>query len=448
MSDSRRPPLVLIPQHCGSLVFDRRTSRYMPFDKETTSLFAQLQRQSFANFFATTTADDQSRWADFYDYFYQRGFFTVDGRFAGKILDVSPPSDHLTGPLAVHLEIVGACNLTCSHCFAGELPRNENPLTLVEMDRLFAEFAAMGSFRLGLTGGEPLLRRDLFEIIDCATAHGLHPCLTTNGLLIDEEIAREFGRRDLVWLNVSLDGATARSNDLIRGEGTYDRVLDKLKLLAQHARFTLAFTIMSTNADEVEQCAQLAKEVGAHTAVFRPLYPVGIAQNNLELMPTFGQYSQALVQLESSLTADGDLHAIDLFSPQARQATQAKIYTNNGCGAGNLIASISVQGEVNPCSFLGSGYNAANIRDRSFAEIWHHSQGFQQMRGLSSDSECNSCEDQFQGGCRARSKAFGADINRPDPWHAEYLTENGQRLHPLGNVELSATQQTEVAADV
>ncbi len=92
------------------------------------------------------------------------------------------------------------------------------------------------------------MRNDLFEIVDRATAHGLHPCLTTNGLLIDEEIARQFGRRELVWLNVSLDGATAESNDSVRGEGTFDQVLEKLKLLGRHARFTIAFTITSQNA--------------------------------------------------------------------------------------------------------------------------------------------------------------------------------------------------------
>src|SRR5262249_36169178 len=212
----------------------------------------------------------------------------------GRTLDVEPPPDHLVGPLAVHLEVVAACNLRCIHCFAGELPRKERALTLDELDRLFADMARMGSFRLGLTGGEPLLRHDLFEIIDLATVHGLCPCVTTNGLRITEAIAREFGKRNLLWLNVSLEGASAATNDPIRGEGTFDQVLERLAVLARYAHFTLAFTLMSTNVHEVEACAELAYRVGADTAVFRPLYPVGTARHHLDLMPTFAQYGDAL----------------------------------------------------------------------------------------------------------------------------------------------------------
>jgi MoaA/NifB/PqqE/SkfB family radical SAM enzyme len=151
--------------------------------------------------------------------------------------------------------------------------------------------AAVGSFPLGLTGGEPLLRKDLFDIIDLATNHGLHPCVTTNGLLVDEEVARAFGERDLVWLNVSLEGATAESNDAVSGTGSFDRVMDRLAVLRRHTTFTLAFTITSANVDEIEACVRLSEQVGASTAVFRPLYPVGVARDHLDLLPTFDRYA-------------------------------------------------------------------------------------------------------------------------------------------------------------
>ena len=349
----------------------------------------------------------------------------------GRRLDLSPPEDHLAGPLAVHLEVAGACNLSCSHCFAGELPRNQDPLSLAQIDGLFGELASMGAFRLGLTGGEPLLRKDLFEIIDQSIAHGLHPCVTTNGLLITEEIAKAFGQRELLWLNVSLDGASASSNDLVRGIGVYQGVRQKLKLLARHSRFTLAFTVMRNNLEEIEACAQLAREVGAHTAVFRPLYPVGIAQQNLQLMPTMEEYSQALLRLEQSVgPAGGALSAIDPFSPQHRAEGQAKVFSGAGCGAGHLIASVSVQGDVNPCSFLGPGQNAGNIKERSFAEIWHQSPGFVRIRGLSSDPA-----GRFEGGCRARAQTFSGDLNGSDPWHVAW-TQQQELLGPTQTLEL------------
>ncbi len=453
-----RPPLVLVPQYFGSLVFDRRTSRYMPFDCEATAFLRRLEREPVLGVVDETERENRDLLWDFYDYFYHKGFFTPDGFLAGEVLDIEPPDDHLAGPLAVHLEIMAACNLTCSHCFADPLPRHRDPLSLAEMDDLFAELSRMGAFRLGLTGGEPLLRKDLFDIIDAAIERGLHPCLTTNGLLITEAMAREFGKRQLMWLNVSLDGATATTNDAIRGSGTFEKVKQALGILGRHSRFTLAFTVTSHNCHEMAACAQLARDVGAHTAVFRPLYPVGVAARNLELMPTFTQYSTALQRLRDSVPAGtGRLHLTDElgeirpseraneerpFSPAAREAIRASVHTNNGCGAGNLVASITIRGDVNPCSFLGPAHEAGNIRRRPFAEIWHQSSGFRRIRSLSATSGCG--DERFAGGCRARALVFGGDIDAVDPWHSEWralthekpLSESQAALHPMSNLEV------------
>lgn len=418
-------PLVLIPQYFGSLVFDRRSSRYMPFDHAATAALRGALELGVGALIGRETDDARrSLLIDFFEYFERLGWLRPDGSLAARALVAEPPPDHLLGPLAVHLEIVAACNLRCTHCFAGELPRRAD-LTLAELEPLFAELASLGSFRLGLTGGEPLLRKDLLDVLDAASDAGLHPCLTTNGLLIDERLARELGKRELVWLNVSLEGATALTNDRVRGLGTFTAVKQKLRLLAEHARFTLAFTITSNNADEVEACAALARELGAHTAVFRPLYPVGVAREHPELMPSFSQYSQALARLS------GDLHAIDPFSPQHRRDAQARTHANTGCGAANLVASISASGEVNPCSFLGREFDGGNLRERSFRAIWTDSHAFARLRG-SSGSACG-----FAGGCRARALAAHGSVDAPDPWHDEWLA-GALAQPPLANVHVEA----------
>ena len=430
-----RSPLVLIPEHFGSLLFDRRSSRYLPFDAETTTLLRRSIHESFTALIEEVTGEQRAARIDFVAYFEELGMFRADGRLAAVELEASPPDDHLLGPLAVHLEIIAACNLRCTHCFAGPLPR-KTELTLAEMDRLFAQLAALGSFRLGLTGGEPLLRKDLLEILDTATEHGLHPCLTTNGLLIDETLARELGKRELVWLNVSLEGANARSNDRVRGLGTFTEVKRRLRLLAEHARFTLAFTLTADNVGEVEACAELARELGAHTAVFRPLYPVGIARDRLEMMPSFAGYRAALARLSDWRPEVADLHGVDPFSPQARHDTAARTHQNLGCGAANLVASVSATGEVNPCSFLGSEFDGGNIRERPFAEIWHASHVFQRLR----TSSGRACGEGFAGGCRARALAFNGDVDAADPWHDEWLQTQGG-LAPLANVHVERLER-------
>jgi len=271
-------------------------------------------------------------------------------------------------------------------------------------------------------------------VLDAATARGLHPCLTTNGLLLDERLARELGRRELVWLNVSLEGARAETNDAVRGAGTFDAVIAKLRALGRHLRFTLAFTITSQSAAEVEACAELAREVGAHTAVFRPVYPVGVARAHPELAPTFAAYTGALARLAAG---PGAARAIDGmgagFSPALRTETQAITYRGPGCGAANLVASISASGDVNPCSFLGPAFESGNVRERLFAEIWSAGQAFLRLRARAEG-------DGFQGGCRARALAAHGSAFAPDPWHDEWLAAGDPAApRPVTNVHVRRT---------
>lgn len=404
-------PLVLIPQHFGALLYDRRDGRYYPYDDEAAAVLSALCAADVDA--VALRSPDPERVEAFCDGLLASGFLTADGRLAATRLDASPPPDHLLGPLAVHLEVVARCNLSCTHCFAAPMPRARDALSLAELDDLFGQMAAMGSQRLGLTGGEPLSRRDLLDVIDAAIGHGLSPSLTTNALLLTDALAAALGRRRLLWLNVSLDGATAEVNDAIRGPGTFRRVLGKLALLREHARFSLAFTLTADNLHQAADCARLARDVGADSAVFRPLYPAGAARHRPELMPDFSGYLAALREVEG-LVVD----AQDAFGPAQRAAAQGRVTPAGGCGAGNLICSISADGRVNPCSYLGPELDAASLRTHRLAEIWHDSQTFRAIRALPSGPGC------FSGGCRARAQALRGDLNAPDPWQEAATTRH------------------------
>jgi MoaA/NifB/PqqE/SkfB family radical SAM enzyme len=404
---------VLIPQPFGSLVFERSTCRYLPFDVEATQLLQALAQENIDSLMEWTK--DRSRRiqvARFYEEFYALGFFTLDGCFVGEILNVKPPANHLTGPLAVHLEISDSCNLRCCHCFAGDLDRQESPLGSSELERLFAQMSAMGSYRLGLTGGEPLLREDLFEVIDLALKHGLSPCVTTNGMLIEEATAREFGRRGLLWLNVSLEGASPATNDLVRGRGSFERVIKNLRILSKYSKFSLAFTVMRTNLHEIGRCVELAQSLGAESVVFRPLYPVGTARKHLELMPTFAEYNAALEGLRRTRPRNTeDACGVIPFSPAIREPAGALIYWNHGCGAGNLVCSISHSGNLSPCSFLGTDFQVGNIREHSLSELWREAALERFRKGPAKRAP----------GCRARALWLNGSVDAADPWFDEEI---------------------------
>jgi MoaA/NifB/PqqE/SkfB family radical SAM enzyme len=202
--------------------------------------------------------------------------------------------------------------------------------------------------------------------------------------------------------------------------------------LRRHARFTLAFTVLSSNAHLARECAELAYRVGAHTAVFRPLYPVGTASHHLDLMPTFGQYTGALRELTEMDVPGADLHGLDPFSPESRAPTQPQVHTTHACGAGNHVCSVSVQGDVSPCSFLGPAFQGGNIRETPFEVLWRTSPVFAHLRRPLTNGG-------FRGGCRARAQTFAGSADAPDPWFEEFLEQDpgaaATALHPGANVE-------------
>ncbi len=395
----------LTPQYFGSIVFDRRTCRYYPFDAEATDLMVSLSGCD-----GTCSSQPAEPELAFYKAFHAAGFFGLDGRFDCDIRTTPPFEGNLTGPLAVHLEVSGECNLRCRHCFADLHSRKGIPLSLEEMDNLFAELSRMGSFRLGITGGEPFLRQDFLEIVDTALSYGLHPCITTNGTILSQDRAVELGKRDPLWLNISLEGATAMENDAVRGAGVFEKVMDGLRVLRAHCEFALCFTVTSRNFDRVQECVRLAERVGATTAVFRPLYPVGAATVNLDLMPTFEMYRQALATL--SRLEGCVCRIVDSFGPESSEPGVFKASDLNGCGAGWSVCSISLYGDVSPCSFLGEDSVVGTLRDGNFGWLWRENPGFAPYRRKS--------EERFGGGCRLRALSFNGGIDRPDPWYEQW----------------------------
>ncbi len=388
-----RAPFVLVRQHFGATLFDARTHEYHSFGHdEARSLFALASARA---------SDSAMRASDnaMTEELARRGWLALDGTLRARVIDhgTSTPRDHLVGPMLVHVEVNAVCNLACAHCFASPLPRSRGdvgtkggPLSVAELDGVFAQMSALGSMRVSLTGGEPLMRADLLAVVDAAIAHDLSVSLTTNGLLIDDAWARSIRARidsqRVQWLNVSLDGATPATNDVVRGAGTFERVLDRLTILrANDVPFSLAFTLMQTNLHEVEACVVLAARVGAGTAVFRPLYPVGAARHRPDLWPSRDDVERAFARINA--VASGSMCGI---------ATD----NGGGCGAGSTILSLDVEGRASPCGFMGDAFLGPSVRDASLEHLWS-SRHFSAVRG-----------DGFAGGCRARALVHDG----VDPW--------------------------------
>jgi MoaA/NifB/PqqE/SkfB family radical SAM enzyme len=416
---SLRAPLVLQRRIGHGVVFDRARGVHRRVDLDELALLLALRDDGVAGHVAADVVDawpDRDRARAIVQALAGAGAVFARGRL---LADVAPDHDDVVDPpLLVHLEIHGACPLRCTHCFAGALPRQETPLSRDELRALFAELWSLGATRLSLTGGEPLLRRDLYEIVDDAAQAGLFVTLTTSGVTIDDDHARALAARlhdgRLGWLSVSLEGPDAARNDVVRGAGVFDAVVARLAhLRAYDAPFAVAFTVRPALVPHVVACAHLARAVGASGAVFRPLYPTGIAARDPSLWPSRADWLQALASLRTLNDDDHDAAAapIDDFSVVFERDDDED--DGPACDAGRRQASVSLGGRVSPCSFLGDAFSGPSVRDHGFFALWRDHAVFRAVRDAQADRAGG-----YDGGCRARALAVSGSAHAPDPWRA------------------------------
>lgn len=411
---------VLIPAHFGSLLYARSRHEYIPYDHFTTDVIKAAASSSLlelpealANQLSTAQMDA------FHTLGKRLAFLDGKGRFLGRVIDTPPPPDRLLGPLTLHLSVTTECDLKCRHCFSTAEMEGPGgaPLTLFEMESLFDECVELGCMRVALTGGEPLNRPDLFEIIDALAIRGIDPCLTTNGMRIDAAVAGELARRPVAWINVSLEGATATTNDAVRGEGTFETVTANLKkYMKGRVRYALSITLNRLNVKELHLLPKLARELGAEALMMRAVYPVGNGAENRDLHLTFEEYERALKELRETG------HEVKVVPTSCEMMETdddlAVIFENFGCAAGNTVATVYHDGRVSPCSLIEDGVEPDNLREKSLAEIWGSGRGFTAIRSIEAPDECASCHvyESCSGGCRARAWGAYGKIDAVDPW--------------------------------
>jgi len=165
----------------------------------------------------------------------------------------------LDAPICLTWEITYACNLRCVHCLSSSGHRRPDELSTAEAKRLIDEWAEMKVFYINVGGGEPMSRKDFFELMDYALTRGIGVKFSTNGSLIDEKAADWIASRDYLDVQISLDGATAETNDPIRGEGSYQRALTAMALLATRGfSFKINATVTRHNFSQLDALYALA----------------------------------------------------------------------------------------------------------------------------------------------------------------------------------------------
>jgi len=334
-------------------------------------------------------------------------------------------------PRLIAWELTGACNLRCRHCRGSstEIP-DPDELSTDEAFRLIDEIADFAKPILILSGGEPLMRGDVYEIARYGTRKGLRVVLATNGTKVTDEVALNLKDAGIARISVSIDGANAETHDAFRGmPGAFDGAMRGIEAIT-NAGISLQIntTIAKTNIDEIPKILDLSIELGADALHIFLLVPTGRGMEEDEIPPNeyervlnwfYDQRGRVGLQLKATCAP----HYFRIMRERAKEeGTTVSVETHGfeamtkGCLAGTGFCFISRTGGVYPCGYLP--VLAGNVREKPFKDIWNHAKVFLDLRDVGKlKGKCGICEyRRVCGGCRARAYAATGDYLAEEPY--------------------------------
>jgi radical SAM protein with 4Fe4S-binding SPASM domain len=323
-----------------------------------------------------------------------------------------------------------ACNLNCIHCHASGGKRSAEELTTGEAKRLLEELAEADEFRMmAFTGGEPLVRDDLFELLAYSQALGFSNTMATNATLIDAAVARCLRHYGVVIAAVSLDGFDAQTHDYVRGQpGAFERALRGMRALREAGIVLhVNITAMAYNMDQMEPLMDLVDELGTGILLMYQLVPVGrgrgIEQAALDLSA-----NERLIRFMAEAQRDTRAIMEPVAGPQywpfllkragisGGPLLRLAELVFHGCSAGRGFVYVKPNGDVWPCPFVE--VSCGNVRETPFTVIWETSPVFEDLRNRETrlQGRCSDCVyRRLCGGCRGRSWALTGNYLAEDP---------------------------------
>jgi pyrroloquinoline quinone biosynthesis protein E len=325
----------------------------------------------------------------------------------------------ISNPLALIAELTHRCPLHCVYCSNPlELQNRANELTTATWTRVFQEAAQAGTLQADLTGGEPLARIDIIELVRAARTAGLYVNLITSGLPLDEVRLVKLVEAGLDHLQLSFQDAREEIAAEISGTKSHAQKLRVLEWLKQvRVAVTLNFVIHRSNIDQIEEMLALAEASGATRVEFANVQYYGWAFANRErLLPTRAQLDRSITILKSAQERLRGKIRVEYVVPDY----YAKYPKPCMGGWGRNLMLITPTGEALPChaAQIIPGLQFENVKDRSLSEIWENSAAFQRFRGEAWMQEpCKTCDRREQdfGGCRCQALLLAGDASATDP---------------------------------
>lgn len=323
-------------------------------------------------------------------------------------------------PSIAQWDVNDDCNLNCKHCRVSEKNLKEPALSLKQAKELLAQLYYCGVTKLNLSGGEPFLRKDIFDILEYARKFD-DIVITTNCTLLNEAKCQKLAVFQNTRLSISIDGMKHIHDEFRGKQGTFQRIIDTLPVLNKYnIPFSIRYTISSATIQDAKKVLKLAAENGAQDFNTRRVILTGNASE--ELLVSNEEYKniiKELIQESKELnikfrTGDPTLIPFfpEVFGIDIKEAE--KYYA--GCEAGDEIIYIDFKGNVGACSYIP--IFADNIKDKSLDEILEKNKLFITLKQYKENlkGKCRQCTyKSICGGCRATALALKNSLLEEDP---------------------------------
>ncbi len=339
-------------------------------------------------------------------------------------------------PRWIAWEITRRCNLRCIHCrSSSESVMSQHPdFYTGEAFRIIDDIAGFAKPVVVLSGGEPLMRKDVFDIAQYGTEKGLRMCLATNGTLVTDEVCNKIKESGIKIVSLSLDGSTKEIHDDFRNqEGAFAGTIKAVKLFKKHGiEFLINSSFTKRNQKEIPKVYKLSKELGAAAWYMFMIVPTGRGGEIMNELISKEDYEDLLEWHYDMEKGEKDMLVRPTCAPHyyrvihqksgekgekfERRTLKFSTGGAKGCIAAQVIALIDVDGNVLPCSYFPK--SAGNVKEKSFQDIWENSELFKELRNFEGyKGKCGSCEYiGVCGGCRARAYSVYGDYLEEEPF--------------------------------
>jgi radical SAM protein with 4Fe4S-binding SPASM domain len=338
-------------------------------------------------------------------------------------------------PLILSWNVTRECNLKCSHCYINAVDRKlENELTTEEGKRLIDQICEVSRPLLILSGGEPLLRPDVYELIKYGSSKGLKMGLGSNGSLIDVAVAKKLKEAGITTVSISLDSHIAAQHDDFRGViGSWEKAVNAIKVLhANNVLVQVNTSLTHDNYDQIDDIMSFSESIGVENFHLFFLVPTGRGVKLDDISP---QKYEHMITTTFAKVSKHRLNVRPSCAPQFMRIAQGMGLDMRqwirGCIAGMYYCRIYPNGDITPCPYLP--VKVGNVREKSFKEIWQNVDMFKKLRDPRTlTGKCGKCDYKMLcGGCRARAYGLSADfidycgdLHVPTEAKNDYLTED------------------------